>query len=699
MIIDDENIKNNNNNNNNLNNNNNNNLNNNKIIALLNLLANINILLRFILFLLCFETLIIFILQNFLNFIFTLLIFILIHIILIHYIIVEYIFLFQTFLGTLTLKQQGNFQVHDLKINLENCKKLINKKLIGSNSNNKNINESSDLIFLTFDDLNEKKILFEEMKNNFGLSYYQQIFYHNLIELLDIYNNNNKIIVDIFKSYYKSSDSVLNSLINSINKILDNINIYLCYEYNWYTFKSLYNFYNNDTFCSVNYYKVKFNKTFKCKSEIFITKDNQQIDYTFINSTNYLNDPSLKLIQPNKRKLLFFCNPNGMIYEMFGETKLGFYLAHNIDLILYNYRGYGNSTGFTNYNNIKNDIIELFDFITKKYIYNKVGVYGYSIGGIPSMFLASKRKLDILISDRNFADINQIPKTFYCGSCLTKCYNLLCMGNSYTVNNYLNCYNKNCYKIILCDPNDLIVRNNASIKSEISKFILRNYSEENKNLNEFKKKSNKYKSVLDLILEKKKTEFIDALIYLSKFNFDFENDNEIIFESKNNMNLDINYNIKEIISNNLNLFFSHLSNSSDDLTKIKYFKKNKIKKLYIEDFFNNFIVWGENLENSNEISNDNNNENIFNNSIEFLSEIMNNNEIIELNLELNILNKIQIVYDDLNIIKNNLKSINLNQIKINKGNLIKLNCGHNGAILGESRIQYEKLFRLSGFLN
>ena len=165
------------------------------------------------------------------------------------------------------------------------------------------------------------------------------------------------------------------------------------------------------------------------------------------------------------------------------------------------------------------------------------------------------------------------------------------------------------------------------------------------------------------------------------------------------MNLDINYNIKEIISNNLNLFFSHLSNSSDDLTKIKYFKNNKIKKLYIEDFFNNFIVWGENLENSNEISNDNNNENIINNSIEFLSEIMNNNEIIELNLELNILNKIQIVYDDLNIIKNNLKSINLNQIKINKGNLIKLNCGHNGAILGESRIQYEKLFKLSGFLN
>ena len=680
----------------------NNNLNDNKIKALLSLLVNINLFLRIILFLFCFESLLIFILQNFLNFIFTLLILILFHIILLHYIVVEYIFLFQTFIGTLTLKQQGNYQVHDLKINLENCKKLINQKLIGSNSNNNNIIESNDLIFLTLDDLNDKKILFEEMKNNFGLSYYQKIFYDNLIEILNIYNNNNKIIADIFKSRNKSSNPVLNSLINSINKILDNINIYLCYDYNWYTFKSLYNFYYNDTFCSVNYFKVIFNKTFKCKSEIFITKDNQQIDYTFINSSNYLNDPSLKLIQPNKRKLLFFCNPNGMIYEMFGETKLGFYLTHNIDLILYNYRGYGNSTGFTNYHNIKNDIIELFDFITKKYIYYKVGVYGYSIGGLPSTFLASKRKLDILISDRNFADINQIPKTFYCGSLLTKCYNLLCMGNSYTVNNYLNCYNKNCYKIILCDPNDLIVRNNASIKSEISKFILRSYSEENKNLNEVNKKSNyfnKNKSVLDIILEKKKIEFIDALIYLSKFNFDFENDNEIIIESKNNMNLDINYNIKEIISNNLNLFFSHLSNSSDDLTKIKYLKKNKIKKLYIEDFFNNFIVWGENLEYSNENLKNNSNENIINNSIEFLSEIMNNNEIIELNIELNILNKIQIVYDDLNIIKNNLKSLNLNQIKINKGNLIKLNCGHNGAILGESRIQYEKLFQLSGFLN
>jgi len=165
------------------------------------------------------------------------------------------------------------------------------------------------------------------------------------------------------------------------------------------------------------------------------------------------------------------------------------------------------------------------------------------------------------------------------------------------------------------------------------------------------------------------------------------------------MNLDINYNLKEIISNNINLFFTHLSNSSDDLKKIKYLKKNKIKKIFIEDFFNNFIVWGENFENIKENSNNYSNENIINNSIEFLSEILNNNEIIELNIQLNILKKIQIVYDDLNIIKNKLKTINLNQIKVNKGNLIKLNCGHNGAILGESRIEYEKLFKLSGFLN
>ena len=681
MLIDDEKIK-----------NNNNNFNNNKVKVILNFLQNINLIIRFILFLLCFDSLIIFILQYFLNFYFTILIFILLHIILIHYIIVEYIFLFQTFIGTLTLKQQGNYHVHDLKINLENCIKLINKKLFISNNNN-NIIESNDLIFITFEDLKEKKIIYEEMKNNFGLSYYQKIFYHNLTELLNIYENNNKIIGEIFNSSKQSSNPILNSLINSINKIIDNINTYLCYDYNWYTFKSLYNFFKNDTFCSVNFYKIIFNKTFKCKSEIFITKDNQKIDYTYINSSNYLNDPSLKLIPPNKKKILFFCNPNGMIYEFFGEMKLGFYLAHNIDLVLYNYRGYGNSTGFSNYKNIKDDIIELFDFITKKYIYYKVGVYGYSIGGIPSTYLASKRKLDILISDRNFADVKQIPKTFYCGSFLSKCYNLLCMGNSYTVGNYLNCYNKNCFKIILCDPNDSIVRNNASIKSEISKYILRNYSEENKNLN------NKNISSLDIILEKKKIEFIDALIYLSKFNYDIENYNDIKIEPNNNMNLDINYNLKEIISNNINLFFTHLSNSSDDLKKIKYLKKNKIKKIFIEDFFNNFIVWGENFENIKENSNNYSNENIINNSIEFLSEILNNNEIIELNIELNILKKIQIVYDDLNIIKNKLKTINLNQIKVNKGNLIKLNCGHNGAILGESRIEYEKLFKLSGFLN
>ena len=136
MLIDDEKIK-----------NNNNNFNNNKVKVILNFLQNINLIIRFILFLLCFDSLIIFILQYFLNFYFTILIFILLHIILIHYIIVEYIFLFQTFIGTLTLKQQGNYHVHDLKINLENCIKLINKKLFISN-NNTNIIESNDLIFI-----------------------------------------------------------------------------------------------------------------------------------------------------------------------------------------------------------------------------------------------------------------------------------------------------------------------------------------------------------------------------------------------------------------------------------------------------------------------------------------------------------------------------------------------------------------------
>jgi pimeloyl-ACP methyl ester carboxylesterase len=99
----------------------------------------------------------------------------------------------------------------------------------------------------------------------------------------------------------------------------------------------------------------------------------------------YKYNPKSKIKEPikiefNSKNLLLFCNPNGMIYQLFTPDKFLPFLEGGCDILLWNYRGYGGSSGYPTFKNAKTDALELFDYAKKKYInYNKFGVYGYSV--------------------------------------------------------------------------------------------------------------------------------------------------------------------------------------------------------------------------------------------------------------------------------------------------------------------------------
>jgi len=64
------------------------------------------------------------------------------------------------------------------------------------------------------------------------------------------------------------------------------------------------------------------------------------------------------------------------------------YFKNNIDVLVWNYRGYGLTKGSPNFNNIKQDAEAVVEFARRHNIYEIVGVHGISMGGLASCHVA-----------------------------------------------------------------------------------------------------------------------------------------------------------------------------------------------------------------------------------------------------------------------------------------------------------------------
>lgn len=62
--------------------------------------------------------------------------------------------------------------------------------------------------------------------------------------------------------------------------------------------------------------------------------------------------------------------------------------CYDIDILLWNYRGYGFSTGKPSYQNIRSDVEIVQEFAKNQNRWNKIGVHGLSIGGVGACHLA-----------------------------------------------------------------------------------------------------------------------------------------------------------------------------------------------------------------------------------------------------------------------------------------------------------------------
>lgn len=663
------------------------------------------------------EILIIFIINLFSqSFLITLFLFLLFHYLIIHFTIESFLYFMQfPLIGKSSFHSNGCSQANDLIIALSTfidiCEKIVENEEIS-------LSEEYSNLLDVYEGINMLIYLYYEMKKKYGLSQYQKKLYDSLIiwrkhfkrfKIMQYFQENKKYMGE---DTNMSLNKNLIQLIMDSNFIIKIAEDFICRKYHFLSFKKIHNFFYNDTFYSINQCKTIFSMKFKEKSSIFITSDNKILDFTIVDSTKLIkemtntipfqniikkkkkkefdnkmklninkNDESeegenrLNTITSNntnsssnlnyrdnnkKRNLIIFCNPNSMIYEFFSPERYFFYFEGGCDILFWNYRGYGLSEGHCTFNNNRKDILELFDEIIKLNKWEKYGAHGYSIGGISATYLARNRNIDLLVSDRNFSTVSRIVESYPLGTFIKYLYKFVLLDRFYNEENYLFTKNAKCCKIILCDPLDEVVDNNGSVKSSISKYIIRNCIVNQKKEN-----------ILEIFFEKEQiNKFIESLL------------NIMIFFNKNLKNKENPFII------NLKKFFECFTHGSEDLISFRNIPFKRLKILYINNFFNNFFIWGTRKFDVNENDNENKenysyntDNNIFyiDKAIEILNETVNMNyDLLKLNNENSnkALNDIKIIKNGIETLKEKIGMINYSQ-NLSKGYLIRLSCGHN----------------------
>jgi pimeloyl-ACP methyl ester carboxylesterase len=145
------------------------------------------------------------------------------------------------------------------------------------------------------------------------------------------------------------------------------------------------------------HYKYNFKSKFE---EVFIKTD----------ANNQINAIHFKVIKP--RGVVLFCHGNKGNLVRWGNRVSGF-LEYNYDVLVFDYRNYGKSTGVFNEKSMYNDALVVYDYLKKIYIEENIVVYGFSLGGTFATKIASINKPKELILEAPFYNFKKAAKYNY----------------------------------------------------------------------------------------------------------------------------------------------------------------------------------------------------------------------------------------------------------------------------------------------
>ena len=649
------------------------------------------------------------------------LIWIIIHLLLIRYLIYEIIFLGKNkFISFFLQKYYGKFRAKSFIISLDHFKNRIDRII---QSNNNGIENEEDLYN---PDNSKSKVsskyveIYLKIKEIYGsLNSFETDFLNKLLTLKSCIENSS--LQDNFKKYSKKEKIILSkndlndyeNIKNEVNNVQQALNEFRGEMEIEFNFKSIYNYlknyFYNDILSSKKYLRISsLIKNPNSEQIKVITKDNLELDCLLIFSNNKEGEGGNPAI---KKNLVIICGPNLTPFESFINSWdiESLYLCNDIDVFFWNYRGYGFSEGSSNFNNVCEDILFIYDYIVQNYRYNKIAVHGLSIGGIPSCYLASKRNVNLIIADRTFGTAQEFIESFISKSLNKIIYYLAKILFIPLINNTKNFIGAECKKIILSDPSDTTIIDNVSLKTSISKKLI--YELFNEISPELNIRNIKAKNILDYALEPDQLkEIYNAfkytinflrnnyrVAYFDKEDYEFEKKNlkkpndlnddkqEILNEDKILDNLEKNIvpgeNLKEIS----NIFYRYIYHLYYDFNSAGNYLVNLVGKMntptHFNNFFNNLFIYGSEdfsqLQYS--LCSINSVDEMLNNFIEESQSFLHTPKIKQFS-DYNIYKNFSFFVECIKSFKTFILGLHLENIDNGfselKGKLIPLNCGH-----------------------
>lgn len=197
--------------------------------------------------------------------------------------------------------------------------------------------------------------------------------------------------------------------------------------------------------------------------------------------------------------------------------------------MLWNYRGYGRSTGTPKPQLIQSDGETIIDFFRKELKVQKIGIHGQSLGGILACHLAQKCNLDFLCADRTFSSFSDVV-AFSFSSLAAKFFQIISNWNE---NNAAKFTKSKCYKVVTYDPKDEIINYLSSLQAGILKeAIYDRICSKNDELVVKKRNSNIFENFIDILKQK-----AEILKNDKKNILDFDNYYDCFYFSNNEFDL------------------------------------------------------------------------------------------------------------------------------------------------------------------
>lgn len=153
---------------------------------------------------------------------------------------------------------------------------------------------------------------------------------------------------------------------------------------------------------------------------------------------------------------------------------LRYFLNRNINVMVWNYRGYGLSKGKPDPTNIRTDGEKIIRFMRREMaLTGKIGVYGRSLGGVVTTHLVDS--VDFIFADRTMSNFDILSDRKFYSSYAKHLFKAISGG--WIINNELSIKGNNkgshtCYKVIMIDKADDVIDAHSSLMTGIARETL-----------------------------------------------------------------------------------------------------------------------------------------------------------------------------------------------------------------------------------